>query len=57
MDSLLKYAILSGKCKYQEKKSGGKNKSFSKQEVSVMISSACETTVNCALSVQKQVQN
>ena len=54
---LLKDAISNGKRKYQDKKSGGKDKSFSKQEVSVMIASACETAVNCALSVQKQVQN
>ena len=54
---LLKDAISNGKRKYQDKKkSGGKDKSFSKQEVSVMIASACETAVNRALSVQKQVQ-
>ena len=54
---LLKDAISNGKRKYNDKKSsGGKDKSFSKQEVSVMIASACETAVNRALSVQKQVQ-
>ena len=51
----MKDAISNGKHKYQDKKSSGKDKSFSKQEVSVMIASACETAVNRALSVQKKV--
>ena len=51
-------AISNGKRKYTEKKqrfSGGKDKAFSKQEVSVMIAQAFETAVTCALSVDKKV--
>ena len=53
-----KDAISNGKRKYTEarrKYSGGKDKSFSKQEVSVMIAEACETAVTRALSVHKKV--
>lgn len=53
----LKDAISSGKRKYTErrhKSSGRKDKSsFSKQEVSVMISSACDLAVSRAMSAQE----
>ena len=55
---LLKDAISNGKKKYTEKKSkfpSRSDKKFSKQEVSVMISSACDQAVNRALEVHQAV--
>jgi len=54
----LKDTISNGKRKYTEKKnkfSSGKDRSFSKQEVSVMIANACKTAVTRALSVHRKV--
>lgn len=56
----LKDTIAKGKRQYTNKllelkknKPSGKDKSFSKEEVAVMISSACKTAVNRALSVHR----
>ena len=60
--TLLKSAIANGKKQYLDKKNSYKNRStnrdksnFSKQEVNVMISSACEQAVNRALKVHTSV--
>ena len=52
----LKDVISTGKRKYTEKRqktSGGKDKMFSKQEVSVMISTACTQAVNQAFQAHQ----
>jgi len=55
----LKDAIAKGKSKYTDRRKeysrNDKNKKFSKQEVSVMISSACEQAVNRAIKVHTAV--
>ena len=54
----LKDAIAKGKSKYSDRRkeySRKDNKKFSKQEVSVMISSACEQALNCAIKVYTAV--